>query len=198
MKYLLTEHIRSDNHELHDLAKTYDSYGYISKEVGEELESLFDNNYIIGIHRTGYSDVNDAYLKDVFNNGLINNMDRLSGGFGDKFLDINKTVTLFYDFIYMNMQLKTAGSYKCSSGSIIIKIPKSYLGLAEGEVKPIYYQSDDITVKLLSEYVYGYIPVKDGVVGDIIHNPNYRDEHTYIDSEDVLLYESKTKRERIL
>lgn len=195
-KYQLIKspYLNKKNKTLFQLAKQYDEMGYMPLEVGRELEQLFlDDSYIVGIHRTGVSNVNDEYLKDIFNKGLINNMDCLQGGhyMSENYLDIKKTVDLFYDPIVLNGALKTAGWYKESEGCVIVKVPKSYLGMADGEVKPIYYK-DGISVKLLSEYVYGYVPVdKDGCVGSIVHNPNYTDEHVYIDSEDVLLYESK-------
>lgn len=182
------------NKMLVKLAKQYDGFGYMPLEVGKEIEELFkDESYIVGIHRTGYSVVDEEYLKEVFNRGLINNMDALQGGFhlDEDYLDIKKTVDLFYDPIVMNGPLKAAKRYKQSSGCIIVKIPKSYLGLEDGEIKPIYYK-DGVSIKLLPEYVYGYIPViEDGVLGEMVRNPNYVDEHIYIDSEDTLLYESK-------
>jgi len=186
--------LNKKNRTLVQLAKQFDSYGYISVSVGREIESLFDDQaYIVGIHRTGYSEVNEEYLQEVFHNGLINNMDLLQGAIhvDENYLDIRKTVDLFYDPIVMNGPLKGASHYKESSGCIIVKIPKSYLGIEAGEVKPIYYK-DGVSVKLLPEYIYGYIPVdKNGVLGDIVNNPNYCDVHTYIDSEEVLLYETK-------
>lgn len=194
-KYHLVKspYLNKKNKMLVQLAKQYDNLGYMKDNVGKELEKLFeDDSYIVGIHRTGYSVVDDEYLKDIFNKGLINNMDSLqSGSYLDAdYLDIKKTVDLFYDPIMLNGQLKGAYEYKNSEGCIIVKIPKSYLGMIEGEVKPIYYK-DGVTPKLLSEYIYGYIPVsKKGVVGNIINNPNYTDNHIYIDAEDTLLYET--------
>lgn len=186
--------LNKKNKMLVQLAKQYDGFGYMSLELGKEIEELFkDNSYIVGIHRTGYSVVDEEYLKEVFNRGLINNMDALQGGvhLDEDYLDIKKTVDLFYDPIVMNGPLKAANRYKQSSGCIIVKIPKSYLGLEDGEIKPIYYK-DGVSTKLLPEYVYGYIPViKDGVLGDIVHNPNYVDQHIYIDAEETLFYESK-------
>lgn len=195
-KYRLikSSYLNKKNKMLLQLAKKNDNFGYMSMDVGKELEQLFSNDsYIVGIHRTGASIVHEGYLKDIFNRGLINNMDCLQGDiFRDTdYLDIKKTVDLVYDPIVLNGILKTAGRYKDSEGCIIIKIPKSYLGIEDGEIKPIYYK-DGISIKLMSEYVYGYIPVsKDGTVGSIVNNPNYKDEHVYIDSEDSLFYESK-------
>lgn len=194
-KYLLIKspYLNKKNKFIVKLAKSYDSFGYMKKELGEEIESLFnDPDYMIGIHRTGYSNVDDKYLYDVFNRGLINNMDLMQGisNSDSNYLDIEKTVTLFNNFVIMNAQLKSAYNYKGSAGCVIVKIPKSYLGYGDGEVKPIYYK-DKLSIKLLPEFVYGYIPVsEDGVLGDIVHNPNYSDEHNYVDAEDSLLYES--------
>jgi hypothetical protein len=96
-------------------------------------------------------------------------------------------------FITMNAELKLAHNYKGSSGCFIIKIPASYIGMGDGEVKPIYFK-DKEGIKLLSEYIYGYISCNEkGELGNIIHNPNYTDEHIYIDSEDSLLYETRAQ-----
>lgn len=195
-KYKLTKSpcVKGQHKYLVKLAKQYDKYGYMSSSLGKEIEMLFeDDSYIVGIHRTGYSIVDDEYLKDVFNKGLINNMDAFQGGIhtDDNYMNIEKTVTLFHDPIILNGQLKVAHGYKGSYGSVILKIPKSYLGLADGEIKPIYYK-DGISARLLPEYVYGYVSVdREGKLGEMIHNPNYTDNHIYIDSEDTLLYESK-------
>ena len=66
-------------------------------------------------------------------------------------------------------------------------------------IKPIYYK-DDKGVRLLPEFIYGYIPVeKDGILGDLIHNSNYKDIHNLNNTN--LLYEEsafyKAKREGI-
>lgn len=196
-KYLLVNSPYIDRKQKfkYNLAKKYDELGYMSIEVGREIERLFsDSSYMIGIHRTGYSDVGEEYIKDVFNRGLLNNMDMLQGGkIDDAYLDIYKTVSFMDGFITMNAELKLSHNYKSSSGCFIIKIPASYIGMADGETKPIYFQDKEGT-KLLSEYVYGYIPCNEkGELGNIIHNPNYTDEHIYIDSEDCLLYETRAK-----
>lgn len=111
----------------------------------------------------------------------------MSGGMSGT-QDIEKTVSLFYDFPILNGQLKAAVGYKNSEGCILVKIPKSYLGKEDGEIKPIYYKKDS-SVRLLPEFVYGYIPVgKDGKLGEIIHNPNYTENH---DLDNVnLMYEN--------
>lgn len=197
-KYLLVNSPYIDKKQKfkYSLAKKYDELGYMSMEVGKEIEQLFsDPTYMIGIHRTGYSNVNEDYIKDVFNRGLINNMDVLQGGIelDDIYLDIYKTVSFMDGFITMNAELKLSHNYKCSSGCFIIKIPASYIGMSDGEVKPIYFK-DNEGIKLLSEYIYGYISCNDkGELGMIINNPNYINNHIYIDTEDSLLYETRAK-----
>lgn len=196
-KYLLvnSEYIDRKQKFKYNLAKKYDELGYMTIEVGKEIEELFSNPiYMIGIHRTGYSNVDEEYIKDVFNKGLINNMDLLQGGkTDDTYLDIYKTVSFMDGFITMNAELKLSHNYKNSAGCFIIKIPASYIGMSDGETKPIYFK-DKEGIKLLSEYIYGYISCNPkGELGTIIHNPNYTDEHIYIDPEDSLMYETRAK-----
>jgi len=182
-----------------EVAKNTDSYGYMSQDLGEELDSLFlDKNYIVGIHRTGYAPMDSNILYDIFNKGLINNghvMQGVNGGW----YDLENTVTLFNEFTYLNHQLKAAHGYKGSEGCIIVRIPKSYLGRADGEAKPIFYKRADNDTRLLPEFVYGYIPVEGSKVKRIIKNPNYKNEHTY-DNEGLYYDDSayyKAKREGI-
>lgn len=191
--------LKEDNEFVLELARQYDEYGYMSEELGRELDSLFkDTNYIIGIHRTGYTPIDEKTINSIFNRGLINNGHIMSGGM-DGTHDIERTVSLFHDFTIFNGQLKSAHGYKGSEGCVIVKIPKSYLGLADGQVKPIYYTDESVT-KLLPEFIYGYVPVsKDGRLGEIYKNPNYSDFHTLNNTN--LMYEDKVyykyKREGI-
>lgn len=172
-----------------NLSKEYDNYGYMSEELGEELDSLFlDDSYIVGIHRTGYTYMDEVTISKIFSEGLINNGHIMSGGM-DGTQDIEKTVSLFYDFPILNGQLKAAHGYKGSEGCIVVRIPKSYLGKEDGEIKPIYYKKDS-NVRLLPEFIYGYIPTKEnGVLGEIIRNPNYRDVHN-LDNVNLLYEDS--------
>lgn len=179
-----------ENEYLMGLAKEYDEYGYMSQGLGEELDRLFeDDSYIIGIHRTGYTHMDSEMISSIFNEGLVNNGHLMSSGVINSQPNIERTVTLFKNFTILNGQLKAANGYKGSEGCIIVKIPKSYLGKSDGEIKPIYYQSNT-NLNLLPEFIYGYVPVnKDGVLDDLRHNPNYKDIHTY-DNEN-LIYDSQ-------
>lgn len=191
-KYLLVKDATFNRKNKFDLkrAKAYDEIGYMPKELGEELENLFDSDYAVGIHRVGYCDI-DKTLPCIFKSGLINNGDILCGGIQNDYVDINKTVSIMDSFLTMNAELKLAHNYKQSVGCIIIKIPYSYIGMKEGELKPIYYKDEQV-IKLLPEYIYGYVPTdREGHLGTIIHNDSYSDIHTYVDSENSLIYESK-------
>lgn len=196
--FMSSETLNRSNDYIVDLAKDYDSRGYMSLELGKELDDLYKaDDYIIGIHRTGYTDITNNTLNDIFNKGLINNGHIMSGG-NSGTTDIEKTVTLIYDITVLSGQLKAASGYKNSQGCILVKIPKSYLGKKEGEVKPIYY-NDGSLMRLLPEYIYGYIPVSDNRVGDIVHNKNYKDIHNY--NNEGLVYDDsayyKLKRQGI-
>lgn len=176
------------------LAKEYDGIGYISMKLGKELEELWDKDYFIGIHRTGYSNI-DGIIGDVFQNGLINNGDAMLGVLHDdpdRMIDIEKTVSECSDLNLLVAQLKTAHGYKNSEGSFIVKIPKSYLGREAGEIKPIYFKENQYTKRLLPEFIYGFVPCYENGkkldLGEMVKNPNYTDVHDY--DNEGLLYES--------
>lgn len=194
-----SETLKEDNEFILNLAKEYDEYGYMSEELGREIDNLFkDEDYIIGIHRTGYNYMDDKMIKSIFDKGLINNGHIMQGGISDN-LDIERTVTLFNDFTILNGQLKSAHGYKGSQGCIIVKIPKSYLGKKDGKIEPIYYVDEGVN-KLLPEFIYGYVPVdKEGKLDDIKRNPKYKDIHNLDNPH--LLYDQKAfykaKREGI-
>lgn len=182
-KYKLTKNgyeKRKTHPYLYQLAKEYDGYGFMNMNLGNELNSLFEERYTIGIHRTGHTSVGPSYLEDVFHNGLINNGDSMGGSVKDKnWIDIEDTITFFKDFLIMNGQIKVVNKYKNSDGVFIIKIPSSYVSKTNEFVKPIYFMDGDIP-RILPEFIYGYVPVdKKGNCGDIIRNPNYKNEHFY-------------------
>lgn len=170
---------------LKPLAEDYDSFGFISNSLGKELENLFkDDNYIIGIHRTGYSNVTDNFIDDVFTNGLINNGDIMQGVVNSN-IDIEKTVSIINRLELMVGSLKACHSYKDSEGAFIIKIPREYLDRDNQARKGIYsYSEDSNTHRLLGEYIYGFVETKEkGIVSNLEKNYNYKDIHTYNDEK---------------
>ena len=112
--YKLVRECKFPNKIYRKLAKEYDDMGYIDETVGRELNFLFDDNYSVGIHRTGYSKVDSNYLHDVFYNGLINNGDLMQGVISNDYINISKTVSIYSNFIVACGQIKSAHKYKYS------------------------------------------------------------------------------------
>lgn len=192
--YKLIKDIKYKNKWYKGLAKGYDKISTITNKVAQELKEVCDfDNYIIGIHRTGYTMVDSEIISDVFNNGLINN-GHIMQGVQDKYIDLERTVSIISDFTLLIGALKTAHNYKGSQGVFLVKIPKDYLDKNSLERKPIYSQ-EDITVRLLPEYIYGYMPSdKEGNITEIIRNENYSDIHNY--NNDGLLYDGDKRNVR--
>ncbi len=170
MKWI-KEHIRQIN-----------SIGYISEELGRELETFFldvgyvgnDKNfthlgYNAGIHLTGHSDITEEYINDVFNNGLINNGHMMSGGKEEGIPNINLTVTPFDSVVFAIEHLKLGHSYKNSKAAVLIKYPKSM----ENDFERIEYFDGEV-IRIYPNYIYGIVMIgEDNVVGDMIRNPNF-------------------------
>ena len=190
--YKLLEHHKADfngNKYMIDLAKGWDDVGFISDDLGIELDNIIDDkDYILGIHRTGYTlvtpRIDDPVLSDIFNKGLYNNGDIMGGAMGGN-TNIEKTVSLMESSLFLNMSLKTSDNYKGSKGCVIVKIPRSYIGRKEGPVLPIFYREDDNQIRLMPEFIYGYIPVKNHEATTIIRNPNYKDKHSTVNERSV-------------
>lgn len=164
-------------------AYDYDTYGFMSQELGEELEQLFmDEDCVMGIHRTGEISVNEDLLNDIFSKGLINSGKSMQTGIKDKSYDIENTVSIFNKFQYLISQIKSAHGYKSSDGCIILKIPKSCIGLDTNNPLSLYNIIDG-KCYIKPEFIYGYIPVDfQGNVGNIVHNPNYN-KHMEFDNQ---------------
>ncbi len=161
--------------------------GNMPYETGKYLEAIFNNEeYIMGIHRTGLSPATPRFIAEVFDNGIKNLGDRMQGMISRADRNIEKIVSLFDNFPLLIGQIKDAYKYKASQGVFVVKIPKSYIGVKEGEVKPIYF-NDGGTMYLLPEFICGFIPVSEAGTGGFIPNPNYSDFHTY--KSDGLVYD---------
>lgn len=182
-EYKILEHLNPisfSNNRYMEIVKDWDSTGFIDKTLGEELQSIIDSeDYVLGIHRTGCTritpDIKDYNLKNIFSHGLYNNGDFMSGANNGKY-DIEKTVSLIRDPLFLGMTLKTVDDYKNSNGCVVVKIPKSYIGEKSGNIMPIYYLENSL-VRLCPEFIYGYIPVVNHRAEKIIRNPNYKDQH---------------------
>lgn len=169
-----------NNNYAKGLIQEYDKEKSMPYETGKYLEALFNNSedYVIGIHKTGFSYMDNKKVFQVFNDGLKNLGAIMQGMVSLANRNIENTVSFIDFFPLLIMQIKNANHYKTSTGVFVVKIPKSYLGQKEGEIKPIYF-CDNGTIHLLPEFICGYIPVSENGAGDFIPNPNYTDFHTY-------------------
>ncbi len=201
--YKLIKKNRFKNKYIRTLSKKYDDYGFISKELGNELNSLLkEKGYKVGIHRTGYKNYDEEDINDLFTRGLKNYGDSMQGA-QRKYVNTTKTVDFENDFTIFIGMIKTACNYKgCTTGAVIVKIPEDYIeiGINKEPTKPIYY-NDNGVMRLMPEYIYGYIPLGEkGMVGNIIRNPNYKDIHDYkpdgliLDGEDISKINTVPKR----
>src|SRR5690606_17793363 len=139
--------------------------------------------YVICTHKTS---VEEKTIRDIFTNGLMNSGQN----------EIDHTATVIHSLPQLIHEIDSYGYYgaRYFSGVFIIKIPKAYLGLAKGEVKPIWFDSKETTylheiMRLLPEYIYGYVDNENGNFSSIIKNPNYTDLHCY--ENDGLLYDER-------
>ena len=177
---LLTEKAREI---FEDLANKYDSFGSIDRKVVEEIYELFEYGYMLGIYR---SNINEANLENIFSSGMPINFNDT-----DDTLSLEKKAFFYTSKIHYFGMLKMTPNYNFS-GAFILKIPTSYLKKNVDEIKPIY-RKDNNEIKLLSEFIYGYVPVsKDYKIKEIIYNHNYSDFHEYNDED--LLYDGETRK----
>lgn len=158
------------------------SIGYLSEEVGHKLEEMFRDvgyyvvddklqslGFYVGVHLTGHSFISEEFIQDVFNRGLINNGQKMLGGFSDLPPSIELTVTNITSMLELIQQLKGGFTYKNSRGAVLIKYPK------DTDIDGIdleYY--DGINYRISPEYIYGFVYLeRDYKVGEMIQNPNY-------------------------
>lgn len=193
--YKLIKNIKYKNKVYKDLAKDYDSFGYLPYDIGKNFEENLDfDNYKIGIHATGYSNFDEEGIEKVFKEGLINNGDRMLG-INSNYIDTEKTVTFLSNFTLFVGRLKSVNNYKNSKGAFIIKIPKEYINNEKEDIKnkPIYKEDNGI-YRLLGEYIYGHISIdQKGNITDFKKNKNYTDIHSYDNEE--LLYDGEIIKE---
>ena len=161
------------------IAQDWDKVGYMSMEVGKELEKLYtDETYAIGLHRCPLTNINPIFNEGIINNSIMH----------EELPNLEYTVSMISDLAVMHASLKSTYDYKGAKGAFIIKIPKSYIDKEDGDIKPIYYQKENGFVYLLPEFIYGYIPCEESSIKEFILNPNYRDVHTY--SNEGYIYDS--------
>ena len=165
--YLLTEHMTKDekkNKFFRELYEEWDNCGVdMPRELGEYLELFVnDPNCWFGIHRSnainGKNFENDAILKSIMKDGLMNHGDADSGSIR---IDpaVDKTVVRCDDMLHAVINLKSA--YKGSTGAVLVAIPSKYLD-KEGNVKlgegNHVYNHDKYGLSLIKpEFVLGFV-----------------------------------------
>lgn len=176
--------VKASNHENKKMIKSiidaenevYKSMQYkIPEEIGKTLQSIHESDdYYLMIHRTDYHI--SQIMKYSFQKGIPM-----------RSADYTCNLSKYKHFPTVLEQILVCNEYKNSQGCIIVKIPKN-LDL------PIYYDCDDYMQSssllcLMPEYIYGYIPVKDETIGEMVLNPLYTDNHDY--DVDGLYYDSR-------
>jgi hypothetical protein len=139
--------------ETYDIPKMYLKDGYsflikeeyeqankkIPKELGMKLQVLYsDHEYAICTHKTS---VDEKTRKDIFNNGLMNSGEN----------EIEHTAVIKHSLPQLINEVNCYGPCGLSrffSDVILIKIPKKDLGLAPGDPKPIWFNSNEKRKKI--------------------------------------------------
>ncbi len=132
-------------------------------KLGLSFEKLLDDkSYWFGVHRSdnidGSAFENDKVLQKIMKEGLNNFGDATSGGFYES-PSVEKTVSATEDMFHLTMYLK--GSYKGSTGGIIVAIPREYLE-DDGHAKPgmedkVYNKNEDGYSVIKPEYLLGFV-----------------------------------------
>lgn len=154
----------------------YKSMQYkIPEEIGKTLQSIYESeDYYLMINRTDY------HISQIMEYSF-------QKGIPMRSCDYTCNLSKYKHFPTILEQIMACNEYKNSQGCLIVKIPKN-IDL------PIYYNCNDYMQNasllcLLPEYIYGYIPVRDNNIEDMILNPLYKDIHNY--DKDGLYYDER-------
>ena len=126
----------------------------LKNKLGMELEKIFfDDDYVIGVHRTGA----EGNAVEILKNGLYLTGHTLSGGAGDTSgIDLKKNITFHTEYIDFIKALSEGATYKTYGfgygDAIIVKIPKA-------DIKNFDKILDfsDVTPVLKPEYLVGSV-----------------------------------------
>ena len=142
--------------EYADAMKAFEVRDVISlkNKLGMELEKIFfDDDYVIGVHRTGA----EGNAVEILKNGLYLTGHILSGGAGDTSgIDLKKNITFHTEYIDFIKALSEGATYKTYGfgygDAIIVKIPKA-------DIKNFDKILDfsDVTPVLKPEYLVGSV-----------------------------------------
>ena len=171
---LVDNRLGSRNQILIGIAREYDQVGKIPTAIGKELESLFYNDeYVAGIYPT-----DESQVVDILENGIIHDINSNSQ---EDVLKLAGKVNFYNNSTMFMGEIKKISSSN-ASGAIVVKIPRYYLKnyTIHDVEKPIYYMDNNDNVRLLPEFVYGYVSVdsKFNIIG-FNKNDKYNDILTY-------------------
>ena len=142
--------------EYADAMKAFEVRDAISlkNKLGMELEKIFfDDDYVIGVHRTGA----EGNAVEILKNGLNLTGHTLSGGAGDTGgIDLKKNITFHTEYIDFIKALSEGAIYKTYGlgygDAIIVKIPKADIKNFDKIV-----DFSDVTPVLKPEYLVGSV-----------------------------------------
>lgn len=142
--------------EYADAMKAFEVRDAISlkNKLGMELEKIFfDDDYVIGVHRTGA----EGNAVEILKNGLNLTGHTLSGGAGDTGgIDLKKNITFHTEYIDFIKALSEGATYKTYGlgygDAIIVKIPKADIKNFDKIV-----DFSDVTPVLKPEYLVGSV-----------------------------------------
>ena len=167
-------------------AKEYDKNKYpnLSQNLGEELENLFDEGYVVGIYKL-VNRLSEEEIKNCFKDGFVT------------LKNTNDLPDINLDFELTNLFPMFMGQLKTSNKQVLlIKIPEDYIGYAvnKEDILPIYKKQNN-DYYLLPEYIYGVLDCQKDFVcmEDLVKNSSYKNIHGYEDSE--LIYDSSVSGE---
>lgn len=165
---LVEKYLKSNTYNPHidtllDIYRDWDKVRAIPNELANDVQRIInDPTQVIGIHRTydmskGF--YNNSILKNIVENGLINNGHTLSSGSYTQIPSPRLTVSFENNLLTSIILLKTSYSaFKPTNLAIIFSFPAEYITL-DGEIIPgheddIYLMGDGL-VRIKPEYIAG-------------------------------------------
>lgn len=151
---------KKGNNYINGLIKEWRNYGTTDLEVEKNLKEIFfDDDYVIGIHRTPDGFNNDA----IYNDGLILT-GHGSSGVANSGINLEQNIEFFdnktdFDYEKLLRAIRTASEYKSFSNkgnAMIVKIPKSDIDNFD---KILTHNGTNYVLK--SDYVIGDVSVDD-------------------------------------
>ncbi len=143
--------------------------GVLPYNVGKSLVSLLDGQSYVGVHKTSVSGQN---LSNIMNEGLNVNRAGIMQGVVSNAITIDTTVKeIYYGQTELIEEIRNTSSFKTFEANI--SADKTILVKHPNGVNPLINVNGK--VKVDPKYIVGYVPVENGVVGEIVYNKNYYD-----------------------